>query len=526
MSKKILCILIALVLFLTCFSSCSDDEEIYLSCPINEMPQHFDPQIAKSQGEKIVAVNTFDGLFKLDENGQPQNCAVKDYKVSADGLVYTFYLHNNLEYYVSKVAKSFIEEQETEIDAKVTAQDFAFGITRAILPETNAPDYDILSVIKNAENVHNGGASASSLGVRVVDDYTLEITLERKSDEFLFALSQPVSYPCDEEFFNLTAGRYGLERKYTISNGAFYLSDIVENESVRFSNNTEYKGQFKATPTSARLYVNSDQKDISKKINSKNYSVAFLTSKDAVGELNRKVAKTDFQNTTTALVFNLSNETMQNNNLRTGLIESVTLTSITENFANNLIPSVFKYSTEKSLVLATNIDSAREKLKTAFNELKIDKLTVNVLCTAENENVAKNIISCWQQNIGVELNGTVTVVEQKDFDSKIENGSYTTAIYPLTVNSNRAVDFLGMFKSDSDTNISRYTSEEYDRIYNDFRHSPSETKATECETYLLKNAVVMPVADGNSVFVVAKDVNGVYCAFDSANIYFYKGQTK
>ena len=148
------------------------------------------------------------------------------------------------------------------------------------------------------------------------------------------------------------------------------------------------------------------------------------------------------------------------------------------------------------------------------------------LCTAENENVAKNIISCWQQNIGVELNGTVTVVEQKDFDSKIKNGSYTTAIYPLTVNSNRAVDFLGMFKSDSDTNISRYTSEEYDRIYNDFRHSPSETKATECETYLLKNAVVMPVADGNSVFVVAKDVNGVYCAFDSANIYFYKGQTK
>lgn len=157
------------------------------------MPQHFDPQIAKSQGEKIVAVNTFDGLFKLDENGQPQSCAVKNYKVSADGLVYTFYLHNNLEYYVSKVAKSFIEDQEAEIDAKVTAQDFAFGITRAILPETNAPDYDILSVIKNAENVHNGGASASSLGVRVVDDYTLEITLERKSDEFLFALSQPVS---------------------------------------------------------------------------------------------------------------------------------------------------------------------------------------------------------------------------------------------------------------------------------------------------------------------------------------------
>ncbi len=490
------------------------------------MPQHFDPQIAKSQGEKIVAVNTYDGLFKLNENGQIQNCAVKDYKVSADGLVYTFYLHDNLEYYISKITKSFIEDQEAQIDVKVTAQDFAFGITRAILPETNAPDYDLLSTIKNAESVHNGSASASTLGVRVVDNYTLEITLERKSDEFLFALSQPVSYPCDETFFNLTAGRYGLERKYTLSNGAFYLSDIVENESVRFSNNTEYKGQFKATPTSVRLYVNSNQTEISKKINKGDYSVSFLTSKDAVGELNRKVVKSDFQNTTTALMFNMSNETMQNNNLRTGLIESVTLSNITENPANNLVPSVVKYSTDKSLALATNIDSAREKLKTAFNELKIDKLTIDVLCTAENESVAKNIVSCWQTNIGVELNGTVTVVEQKDFDSKIKSGSYTAAIYPLTVNSNRAVDFLGMFKSDSDTNISRYKSEEYDRIYSDFRLSPSEAKATDCQTYLLKNAVVMPVADENSVFVISKDISGVYCAFDSANIYFYKGQMK
>ena len=526
MRKKILCILIAFLMFLTCFSGCSKEEEIYLSCSINEMPQHFDPQIAKSQGEKIVAVNTFDGLFKLDENGNPQNCAVKEYKVSADGLVYTFYLHDNLEYFVSKSAKSFIEGQEAQIDAKITAHDFAFGITRAILPETNAPDYDLLSVIKKAEKVHNGLEGVASLGIRVINDYTLEITLERKSDEFLFALSQPVSYPCDEDFFNLTAGRYGLEAKYILSNGVFYLSAIAENESVRFTNNTDYQGQFKAIATSVRLYVNSDQNDVAKKINGKDYSVAFLTSAEAKESLNKKVNKTYLQNTTTALVFNLANETLQNNNLRAGLIETVSLASITETPANNLIPSAFNYSTDKALVLATNIDGAREKLKTAFNELKIDKLTINILCVAENENIAKNIVSCWQQNIGVELNGTITVVEQKDFDSKIKSGSYTTAIYPVTVNSNRTVNFLGMFESNNNMNVFRYTSEEYDRMYGDFKYSPSEAKAIECQTYLLKNAVIMPIYNESTVFAMAKDVSGVYCALDSANIYFYKGQTK
>ncbi len=490
------------------------------------MPQHFDPQIAKSQGEKIVAVNTFDGLFKLDENNQPQKCAVTDYKVSADGLVYTFYLNNDMKYFISKSAQAFIEDMETEIEGKVTAEDFAFGITRAILPETNASGYELLSVIKNAEKVHNGTASPSDLGIQVINDYTLEITLERKSDEFIYALSQPVSYPCDEEFFNLTAGRYGLERKYIISNGAFYLSDIVENESVRFTNNTDYKGAFKAIPTSVRLYINTNEEDIAKKIDAKTYSVGFLSSKSVIEHLNKKTTKTNLQNTTSALVFNLSNETMQNHNLRKGLIECVESATVTGNPAKNLIPSAMKFSTEKLLVLATNIDDAREKLKTAFKELKTDNLTIDVLCTAENESVAKNIVNCWQKNVGVELNGTVTVVEQKDFVGKIKNGEYAAAIYPLTAESNRTVDFLGVFTTDSEANVFSYSSEEYDRIYNEFKLAPTLEKATDCQTYLLKNAVVMPISGESTVFAMARDVSGVYFAGDNSNIYFYKGQKK
>ena len=526
MSKKILCILIAFVLLLTCLSGCSDDEEIFLSCPINEMPQHFDPQIAKSQGEKIVAVNTFDGLFKLDENNQPQKCAVSDYKVSADGLVYTFYLNKDMKYYVSKSAQSFIEDMETEIEGKVTAEDFAFGRTRAILPETNSSGYELLSFIKNAENVHNGTMEASNLGIRVIDDYALEITLERKSDQFIYALSQPASYPCDEEFFNLTAGRYGLERKYIISNGAFYLSDIAENESVRFTNNTDYQGAFKGIATSVRLYVNTDEIDIAEKLNAKTYSVGFLSTNEAIGELNKKTTKTNLQNITSALIFNLSNEAMQNHNLRRGLIECVEMSAITENPVKSLIPSALKYNTDKSLVLGTDVNGAREKLKTAFKELKTDNLTVNILCTAEYENVAKNIISCWQKNVGVELNGTVTVVEQKDFAKKIKNGEYATAIYPLTIQSNRTADFLGMFKAESKANIFRYSSEEYDRIYNEFKAMPSLDGATACQEYLLKNAVVMPISGENTVFSMAKDVSGIYFAGDTSNIYFYKGNTK
>jgi oligopeptide transport system substrate-binding protein len=176
------------------------------------MPRYFDPQIVSNTGEKIVAVNVFDGLFKLDENGEPQKCAVKDYRVSGDGLTYTFYLKDNMKYYISDEVKDFLEDMEKSIVGKVTAKDFAFGIQRAVMPETNSPDFPLLSIIKNATGIHNGEAPLEELGVRVVDEYTLEIKLEEKTNNFLYSLSQPVSFPCDEEFFNIQTADMDLTK--------------------------------------------------------------------------------------------------------------------------------------------------------------------------------------------------------------------------------------------------------------------------------------------------------------------------
>lgn len=525
MIKKIISILIAIVLVSGCFSACDKDENTYFACAVGTMPKHFDPQIAESRGERIVAVNIFDGLFKLSENGEIQNCAVTDYTVSRDGLVYTFNLRKDMKYYISDSVKSFLKEKETSIEGTVTAEDFVFGITRGIEKGTNAPDYELLSVIKNAEKVHNGESDKSVIGIRATDRYTLEITLERKSDNFLYALTQPISFPCDEEFFNITGGRYGLEKKYIISNGAFYLSDISAEESVRFSKNAEYAGNFAAIPTSVRLYVNTVEKNIAEKVNDGTYAVGFFSSAESIGELSKKTQQKSIENITVSLIFNMSRDVMKNINIRTGLIEGVDLSSVTQSPANTLLPSYCDLGNQKVEKPGYNVESSRIQIKKGFDELKISKLTVNILCTAENENIAKGVISCWQKNIGVELNGTVSVVEKKDFDARLKSGDYDTAIYPFTANSNRTADFLSVFKSES-KNVLQYSSEEYDRIYNELKEMPTVEKADYCQSYLLKNAVVLPVARGNTVFATAKGVSGIYFYGDSSNLYFYKGQVK
>ncbi len=511
------------ILLVTSFAGCSKDEETYLACGVDEMPRYFDPQVSSSTSEKIVAVNIFDGLFKLDENGEPQKCMVKDYKVSADGLVYTFYLKENMKYYISGEVQDFLEKKEKTIEGRVTAKDFVFGITRAVLPETHSQNYNLLSLIKNADKVHNGEMSSSELGVKAVNDYTLEITLEEKSSDFLYALSQPVSFPCDEEFFNLTEGRYGLDEEYIISNGCFYLSDIKDGESVRFSNNPEYAGDFGTTVTSVRLHMNSDEIDIAKKVDDKTYDLGFFASEDAIDELGRKVQKTNIENITTALVFNMNKEALQNVKLRTGLIASIDMANVVGVKNSNLVPSGYKMSGGKVEAVSYNIENARKNMVSAFEELKIDNLTISILCTKENEETAKSIVNCWQANIGVELNGKVTVAEKDEYYSKIKSGEYSLVIYDLTVDSDKSADFLSIFMSGNGNNIFGYSSEEYDRMIEDLNGNATQKKVIACESHLLKNAVAMPINYKNTVFAVAKDTSGVYSAGDKANIYFYKG---
>lgn len=527
--KRFLCVTLALILCITCFCSCGKKETSGKSfaAAVSSLPGTFDPQIAAEDVEKTIALNCFDTLFRPDENGTLQCLAAESYTISSDGLVYTIKIRDGLKYFVPSKAQKFIEEKGGAVPSDITADDFAFGITRGILPETKAADFTLFSNIKNAEAVHNGEADPSSLGIST-NGNTLVITLQKPDKNFLFALSQPISAPCNEQFFNLTAGRYGLEQKYTVFNGAFYVSGVSDENSVTISKNSEYTGENAAVPASVTFYLNEDFAQIASKIKKGSFDCAFLdsASKKSAGS---KATEKSLTNITYSLVFNFSQERFASLNLRKGLVFAIDFSVFSGNRADGIVAPDYLLAGEKTSnksvsTASTNIDSARKMLTDALAELDVSTLDIRILCTNDTQDIAKSIVNSWQKNIGVELNGTVSVMEQKDFDSAIAKKDFDIALYPLTSSSSDAKSVLSVFTSGSNMNFTGYKSEEYDRIFADLTENPTQENLTYVQSFLIENAIVTPLQFDSKYFVCGETVSGIYFVYDTSNIYFGKGR--
>ena len=234
--------------------------------------------------------------------------------------------------------------------------------------------------------------------------------------------------------------------------------------------------------------------------------------------------KTELKNIACSLVFNMADKTTQNNALRTGLVSCVDISKDFENPLKSVLPSYYNVDNSKIETLTYNIDFARNNMLKVFDELKIKTLDIEIICTSEYENTAKTLVNNWQKNIGVELNGIVTVLEESDFNKRIASDDFQVAIYSLTVDSNNPSDYLSMFTTDNEKNIMNYKSDEFDRLVKNLRNSPSNEKVVYCQSYLLKNAVVLPLFEETTTYAVNKDASGIYFAGDSSNMYFYKAQ--
>jgi len=158
----------------------SSDGELVLR---GEDPLFLDPAVAQDAGSAAYLVEIFSGLVRLDHDLQVQPDLAESYEVSDDGKVFTFTLRRNASFHDGR---------------PVLASDVKYSFERALSPETaSVVAENFLGDIVGARDVSRGRADEIS-GLRVVDDSTVEITIDAPKPYFLYKLTYPTAFVVDQ----------------------------------------------------------------------------------------------------------------------------------------------------------------------------------------------------------------------------------------------------------------------------------------------------------------------------------------
>jgi oligopeptide transport system substrate-binding protein len=147
-----------------------------------EDPLFLDPAVAQDAGSAFYIVEIFSGLVRLDKNLTVQPDLAERWDTSPDGKVYTFHLNPGATFHDGRL---------------VTADDIKYSIDRALSPDTGSiVAENFLGDVVGAKDVSRGRADEVS-GVRVIDDTTVEITIDAPKSYFLFKLTYPTAFVVD-----------------------------------------------------------------------------------------------------------------------------------------------------------------------------------------------------------------------------------------------------------------------------------------------------------------------------------------
>lgn len=524
--KKITSIICCLLLIITVFCGCSSSEKkIDLIYPFSGNINSYDPQVAATADEFLIIENCFEGLVRVDDEGNIHKGCAAGWNVENGGLKYTFDLYKGLKWHIFDSVK---ERMGEKYNPEITANDFVFALQRAVSPETESPLYSTISCIKNASAINEGSAPADSLGVRAINDYTLEITLEYADDGFMQALSTAVAMPCNREFFEKTNGRYGLDLKYTLFNGQFIVTNELD-KSYILKRSESYKGPFPANATDLTLNIVDENEPLAEKLLSGYYDSAYLRGYETpqISEKD-KITLIPYSNITWAMIINTNNGILANQDARHALAASLSEPDY-ERYgfltkAKGFIPPSCtangKSFTEQCIDVtnAYNQEEAVSFWKEAVKSDKIYSAELTFLAPDTMEDIAKQMLQGVQSSIGsisnvndkkISVSIKLETVPESELKKRAAVKDYDIALYPLKASSASPVSFLQTF---STNNITGFFENDFADRLESAKNSDSSSlvnNCAECEKALIDTYCYTPLFYEADFYASAKGVSGV-----------------
>ncbi|WP_052356849.1 ABC transporter substrate-binding protein [[Clostridium] dakarense] len=200
-----------------------DKPEKVLNIDITSDIPTMDPSKATDVSSFTVMNNTMEGLTRIDKDGKVEPGVAESWEVSEDGLTWTFKLR---------------KDSKWSNGEPVTAKDFEYSWKRTLNPETASEYGYIMNDIAGAPEATDKGSEG--VGVKAVDDHTLEVKLNRKVSYFPELVSFQVFYPQNQKFVEAQGEKYGTTAETQLYNGPFTLTSWKVEDQYTMTKNPGY----------------------------------------------------------------------------------------------------------------------------------------------------------------------------------------------------------------------------------------------------------------------------------------------
>jgi oligopeptide transport system substrate-binding protein len=461
-------------------------------------PITLDPAVAGEATSNEYIMQIFSGLVRLDDNLEPAPDIAERWELSQDNLTFTFHLKDNMVFHDGR---------------KVTAADFKYSWERACDPATGskvASTY--LGDIKGVKDVIEGKAREIS-GVKVVNDSTLEVTIDAPKSYFLSKLTYPTAYVVDKA--NVAEGKEWWRQPN--GTGPFKLKEWQLNSSLVLERNDKYCGDVAGVERVEFQLYSGVPMDL--------YETGQIDVADVyTGYIDRVTDKTgpfykELQITPELsfswIGFNTTKPPFDDVNVRKAFTQAVdkdkiislTLRDLVQRAEGILPPGIPGYN--KDLAgLGYDVDKAKEWIA-ASKYGDVSRLPPITLTTygygGAISSTLEAIISQWRDNLGVEV--TVRQLEPDRFmyylkeekDEMFDMGWIADYPHPQ--------DFLDvLFHSGAESNFAEYSNPALDALLEKAGVEPDEAKSLamyrQAEQILVDDAAILPLWFGKNYVLV------------------------
>ncbi|MDU0329978.1 peptide ABC transporter substrate-binding protein [Paenibacillus sp. 3LSP] len=489
-------------------------------------PPTFDPAQAQDSQANTVLKLMYEGLTRMDESGQVIPAAAESWDI--DGTKYTFHLRKDATW---------------SNGDPVTANDFVFAWERVLSPNTDpaAPYAYQLYYLKNAQEYNEGTITDfSQVGVKAVDDYTLEVELVAPTPYFLGLTSFYTFYPVHQSVKD--DPKWAVDQSKMIVNGAFTLTNWVKGQSIEVTKNENYwdKANIKLNKITMSL-VNSGATELASYQNNELDRAGAPNGEIPTDQI--PILKDQLKDeleikgiaSTYYYEFNVTAKPFDNVNIRRAFSMAIDRQKIVDNVtlggqvpAFGFVPPGIKgvndeYRNEhKDDYFAENLEEAKKLLEQGMQEegyTKLPEITLTYNSSEGHKKIALAVADMWKKNLGVDVKA-----ENQEWAVFIENRqnlNYQVARAGWSADYNDPMTFMDMWVTGGGNNDTGFSNEEYDKLIKEAKTSDDmavrDKNFARAEEILIKeNQVLMPIYYYTNVSATKPWLKGVVLDYSGA----------